>query len=94
VPAGLIRLFAAVRCSANGPDADFDLSASLADAAAQVRTDVPVSVLKRSRDGQTVLTLVELGTGELRPGRYNLQFVAKEKGGPSAASATVEFIVR
>lgn len=94
VPAGLTRLFAAVRCSANGPDADFDLSASLAEAAAQARTDVPVSVLKRSRDGQTALVLVELGTGELRPGRYNLQIVAKEKGGPSASSATVEFTVR
>jgi len=95
VPAGLTRLFAAVRCSANVADADFDLSASLAEAAARDRTDVPVSVLKKLRDGQTILSLVELRTGELRPGRYSLQVVAKEKGGPSAsASAAVEFIVR
>jgi hypothetical protein len=73
---------------------DFDLSASLAEAAAQARTDIPVSALKRSRDGRTTLILAELATGELRPGRYNLQVVAKEKGGPSTSSATVEFVVR
>jgi VWFA-related protein len=94
VPTGLAKVFAAVRCSADVPDADFDFSASLAGAASQARADLPVSVLKRSRDGRTVLTLLELGTGELRPGSYNLQVVAKAKGGPSTSSATVEFVVR
>jgi VWFA-related protein len=94
VPAGLTRVFAAARCSADGPDADFDLSASLAEAAAQARTDVPVTVVKRSRAGRVVLILVELAMGELRLGRYNLQFVAKERGGPSTSSAIVEFSVR
>jgi VWFA-related protein len=94
VPAGLNKLFAAMRCSSGGPNPDFEISASLQEAGAPAPTNVPVSVLKKTQDGQASLILAELGTGELRPGRYTLQVVAKEKSGPSAGSAIVDFVVK
>jgi VWFA-related protein len=94
VPAGQTRLVAALRCSSNAPNPDFEISANLREAAAPAATDVPVSVIRKTQSGQTSLILTELATGELRPGRYTLQIVAKEKGGSETGSANLDFVVK
>jgi VWFA-related protein len=93
-PAGSNKLYAALRCSTNIPGADFEISATLAEEAAPEPAVVPVTIMKKSQDGPTVLLMTELGTGELRPGRYSLKVDAKEKGSGLAASSAVEFIVK
>jgi VWFA-related protein len=94
VAAGQAKLHAALRCSSNIPAADFEISATLKNEAFPELTSVPVAIMKKTQDGPTVLLLTELGTGELRPGRYFLKVEAKEKGSGTPASAVVEFVVR
>ena len=94
VPAGLNKLYAALRCSSNIPGADFEISATLKNEASPDLNSLPVTIMKKSQDGPTALLLVELGTGELRPGRYSLKVEAKEKRAASAASSAVEFVVK
>jgi hypothetical protein len=96
VPAGTERLIAALRCTSNSPNPDFNLFASLQETSAPGWAAVPVSVLKKSQEGPTSLFLAEIGTGELRPGRYSLRIEAKDKGGPASASAVAvaDFMVK
>jgi VWFA-related protein len=93
-PAGPNKLYAALRCSTNIPGADFEISATLKGEAGPELTPVPVTIMKKAQDGQTVLFLTELGTGELRPGRYTLKVDAKEKGSGTAASSALDFTVK
>ena len=93
MPAGQSKLYAALRCSSNIPGADFEISATLKNEGAPELSPVPVAIMKKAQDGPTVLLLIELGTGELGPGRYALKIEAKEKGSGASASASVGFVV-
>ena len=55
---------------------------------------VPVTIMKKAQDGPTVLLLTELGTGELRPGRYSITIGAKDKASGVTASSSVELAVK
>jgi len=94
VPAGTAKLVAALRCSTAGQSPEFDISAALQEASAPASANVPVTVVKKTQSDKTTLILAELATGELRPGRYTLQVVAKEKGGPGAGTSTLVFAVK
>ena len=94
VAAGTATLVAALRCSAGGQSPEFDISAVLQEASAPAGTSVPVVVIKKTQAEKTTLIFAEFGTGELRPGRYTLQVVAKEKGSPAAGTTTLDFTVK
>ena len=94
VPAGTAKLVAALRCSAAEKSPEFDISAVLQEASAPASASVPVVLIKETQADKTTLILAELGTGELRPGRYTLQLIAKEKGSPVAGTATLDFTVK
>ena len=94
VPAGTAKLVAALRCSTGGQSPEFDISAVLQEASAPSSTNVPVVVIKKTQADKTTLILAELATGELWPGRYTLQVVAKERGGAAAGTATLDFAVK
>jgi hypothetical protein len=93
VPAGLTRVFVALRCTSDIPNPGIEVSASLSESNAATLAGVPVSVVGRSQDGPTALVLAEIATGELRPGRYTLRIEAKDAAGRAAASV-VEFTVK
>ncbi len=93
-PAGPTKLYAALRCSTNIPGADFEISASLKGGAGPEPVPVPVTIMKKAQDGPTFLLLIELGTGDLQPGRYALKIEAKEKGGGVSASSSAELTVK
>jgi len=92
-PAGLSRVFVALRCTSDAPNPAIEVSASLGEANAATLAGVPVSVVGRSQDGPTALVLAEIATGELRPGRYTLRIEARDAAGRAAASV-VEFTVK
>ncbi len=93
-PPGTGKLYAALRCSTNIPAADFDVKAALKSDAGPEPAPVPVTIMKKTQDGPTTLLFVELGTGELRPGRYSLSVEAREKGTGLAAASAAEFTVK
>ncbi|HVP91651.1 MAG TPA: VWA domain-containing protein [Terriglobales bacterium] len=93
VPAGSDKLLAALRCSSGSPAPDIRFSAALGEPGGAAMSEVPVTVVKMSRNGPTTLALVELATGELRSGRHAFRVEAKDASGAAAASI-MEFEVR
>ncbi|HYA49090.1 MAG TPA: VWA domain-containing protein [Burkholderiales bacterium] len=93
-PAGLDKVFAALRFASDVPNPDIEVTASLGDAAAATAAAVPVSVVGRSEAGPTALVLAEIATGELRPGSYFLRIEAREKGKTASAVAVADLTVK
>jgi VWFA-related protein len=94
VPRGTGTLTAVLRCTSGAASADFDFTASLMETESATRTDIPVSVISRTEDGSTKQFLVELSSGELGPGTYELSVVVQPKDGSQGAYSTVRFKVR
>jgi VWFA-related protein len=94
VPRGTGTLTAVLRCTSGAASADFDFTASLMETESATRTDVPVSVISRTEDGPTRQFLVELASGELGAGAYELSVVVQPKDGSPGAYSTVRFRVR
>ena len=94
IAAGTAKLYAALRVPGGTAAAGLTVTASLLDAATSARSEVPVSILKPGADGTTKLLLLELSTGELSPGRYTLEFAAKEPGTGESAGTSIEFVVK
>jgi VWFA-related protein len=94
IAAGTTKLHAALRVQGGAAATGLTVTASLIDLATSVRSDVTVAILKQADDGPTRLLFMELSTGELKPGRYTLEFTAKEPGTGESAFASVEFIVK
>jgi len=93
-PAGTKALRAAVRVISTGPNAEIELTAGIQKPEAAGTESLPINILKESLDGPTRKFLVELTTGELKPGVYTLSLIAKEKGGQAGAQTTVTFTVK
>jgi len=94
VPAGTAKLHAALRVQGGAASTGLTVTAALVDVATSARSEVPVTVLRQSDDGPTRLLVVELAAGELKPGRYTLECVAKEPASGETSAASVEFIVK
>ncbi len=93
IPRGAGNLTAIIRCTSGSPS-DLDLAASLVETETSKRSDIPVAVISRSEDGATKQFLVELATGELGPGGYELSVVVKEKDGAASAFSVIRFAVK
>lgn len=94
VAAGATKLHAALRLQGGAAATGLTVTASLIDQATSARSEVPVAILKQADDGPTRLLFVELSTGGLKPGRYTLEFMAKEPGTGESAVASGEFTVK
>jgi VWFA-related protein len=94
IAAGTAKLDAALRLPGGAAAAGLDIKVSLLDAASSARSEVPISILKEAADGPAKLLLVELSTGELKPGRYTLEFTVKERGTAERAVASAGLTVK
>jgi len=94
IAAGTAKLYAALRIPGGKAAAGLTVTASLLDAATSARSEVPVSILKSGADGTTKLLLLELSTGELKPGRYTLEFAAEEPGTGMTAVSSAAITVK
>ena len=91
---GTAKLHAALRVPGGTAAVGLVVTASLVDAATSARSEIPISILNQGVDGATKLLLLELSTGELSPGRYTLEFAAKEPGTGESAVTSVGFTVK
>ena len=94
VPAGTKALRAALRVTSLRPNAEIELTAHLAETGGAGSESVPIDILRESADGLTKKFLVELATGELKPGLYTLSLIAKEKNGQAVAWTAATFTVK
>ena len=94
VPAGLTKLHAALRLTGSSAASGLDVTATLVDTATSARTELSVSVLNQGTDGTTKLLLLELLTGELKPGRYTVEFAAEEPGTGMTAVSSAAITVK
>jgi hypothetical protein len=94
IAAGTAKLYAALRVPGGTTAAGLTVTASLLDAATSARSEIPVSILKPGADGTTKLLLLELSTGELKPGRYTLEFAAEESGTGMTAVSSAAITVK
>jgi VWFA-related protein len=89
VPTGVPNIAAAVRCGGFGDGQDLTLVASAVNAATQVRTPVSVKLVAKSQTGGANILRLDLGIGELAPGKYTLDVVVQSKSaGMSALAST------
>lgn len=95
VPAGTGRLFAAVRLNniADG-DEGLEVKASLVSGAAGEGRPLPVSILKKAREGRLLRLLLEFGTGELSSGSHTLTVMVTAPGADRPAETSVAFEVK
>jgi VWFA-related protein len=94
IAAGTAKLHAALRIPGGTAAIGLVVTASLIDGATSGRSDVPLSILKEGADGPIKLLLVELATGELKPGRFVLEITAKEPGSAESATSSAELVVK
>ena len=94
IAAGAAKLHAALRIPGGTAAAGLVVTAALIDAATSARADVPVAILMEGADGPTKTLFLELATGDLKPGRYTLEFTAREPATGESAVASVELTVK
>jgi VWFA-related protein len=93
IPEGQDKLTALFRCTSGSPS-ELDFTVSIVESATSERSEVPVTMISHSEDGSTKQFLVELATGRLEPGEYELTVVAKEKEGTANAYSSINFTVK
>ena len=94
LPAGTKMLRAALRITSIGPNPEIELAAQLEEIGGAGLRSVPITILRESTDGPTKKLLLELESGELKPGQYALCLTAKEKGGQAVAQSAAMITVR
>jgi VWFA-related protein len=94
VPAGLTKLYAALRLTGSSAAGGLEITATLVDAATSARTELPVSVIKQGADGTTKLLFVEIAMSELKAGRYSIGFAAKDLGTGTTAVSSAAITVK
>jgi VWFA-related protein len=92
--AGTAKLHAGLRVQGGAAATGLEVTAALVDTATTVRSEVPVAILRQSDDGPARLFFVELATGELKPGRYTLEFAVTEPATGESAASSLEFKVK
>ncbi|MCX6567544.1 MAG: VWA domain-containing protein [Candidatus Aminicenantes bacterium] len=94
VPAGLTKLYAALRLTGSSAAGGLEITATLVDSSTSARTELPVSILKQGADGATKLLFTEIAMGELKAGRYTIGFAAKDLGTGTTAVSSVAITVK
>jgi VWFA-related protein len=90
IPTGVPKITAAVRCGGLGDGQDLTVVASVVNPATEVRTPVPATLVDKSQSSGANLLRLEIGIGELAPGRYALDVIILSKSaGTSAMASTV-----
>jgi VWFA-related protein len=90
VPTGIPKITAAVRCGGLGDGQDLTFVASVVNPATQTRTPVTVTLVDKSQSGGASLLRLEIGIGDLAPGRYPLDVIIQSKSsGTSAMASTI-----
>jgi VWFA-related protein len=90
VPTGIPKITAAVRCGGFGDGQDLTFVASLVNPATQARTPVTVTLVNKSQSSGANLIRLEIGIGELAPGKYPLDVIIRSKSaGTSAMASTI-----
>jgi hypothetical protein len=89
------RILAVLRCSIiNYPESEARLSARLIDLSSGKEAALPTAVLSQSQQDDNKIYLLELETGELKPGRYALYLTAEDTNGNPVSTSSATFIVR
>ena len=94
IPAGTPTLWAVLRCSGAFAEAELAVSAALSAAANPPGIQVPVTVLKQTRNGTTKVLLVEFPSSDFAPGNYSLTFTIKESNGFLSGTTAVAFRIQ
>jgi len=94
LPAGTKMLRAALRVTSIRPNPEIELTAQLMETGGAGSRSVPIAILREFTDGPTKKLLIDLASGELKPGRYMLSLIAKEKGGQAVAQAAAMITVK
>lgn len=94
LPAGTKMLRAALRVTSIRPNPEIELTAELMKTGGAGSRSVPIAILREFTDGPTKKLLIDLASGELKPGRYMLSLIAKEKGGQAVAQTAATITVK
>lgn len=94
LPAGTKMLRAALRVTSIRPNPEIELTAQLTETGGAGSWSVPIAILREFTDGPTKKLLIDLASGELKPGRYMLSLIAKEKAGQGVANTTAMITVK
>jgi len=94
LPAGTKMLRAALRVTSIRPNPEIELTAELMETGGAGSWSVPIAILREFTDGPTKKLLIDLASGELKPGRYMLLLIAKEKGGQAVAQTAAMITVK
>jgi len=94
LPAGTKILRAAVRVTTIRPNPEIELTAQLTETGGAGSRSVPIVLLREFTDGPTKRFLIDLASGELKPGRYTLSLTATEKGGQAVARTAAIITVK
>jgi VWFA-related protein len=94
LPAGTKMLRAALRVTSIRPNPEIELTAELTETGGAGSWSVPIAILREFTDGPTKKLLIDLASGELKPGRYMLSLIAKEKGGQAVAQTAAMITVK
>ncbi|MCX6575232.1 MAG: hypothetical protein NTV82_02435 [Candidatus Aminicenantes bacterium] len=87
-------LRAALRVTSIRPNPEIELTAELMETGGAGSWSVPIVILREFTDGPTKKLLIDLASGELKPGRYMLSLIAKEKGGQAVAQTAAIITVK
>lgn len=89
IGAGVPKLYGLFPLSFSGLNPpDIILSAQLVDQASGTRINLPLTVLQKNRNGNTIAYFFELALGESTRGAYSVYFFAKEQLGDSRVFIT------
>jgi hypothetical protein len=92
---GVTKVLAVVRCSIiNYPQTEARFSARLIELSSGKETPIPATVLSHSEEEDNKIYLLELETGELKPGSYTLYLIAEDINANPISSALSTFSVR
>jgi VWFA-related protein len=90
VPAVTPKLFSVLRCSGALGNADVAVSAALT-VQGGLPSEVPVTVVKQTKNGGTQILFVEFPVAGLASGTYTLSFTVKESSGFLSGNTAVTF---
>jgi len=92
---GVTKVLAVVRCSIiNYPQTEARFSARLIELSSGKEAPIPATVLSHSEEEDNKIYLLELETGELKPGSYTLYLIAEDMNANPISSALSTFSVR
>jgi VWFA-related protein len=94
LPAGTKMFRAALRVTSIRPNPEIELTAQLMETGGAASRSVPIAILREFTDGPTKKLLIDLASGELKPGHYTLSLIAKEKGGQAVAQTAAMITVK